>query len=765
MAHSKKIAQHPFKPMDINSPIEKDGNLTKPKDNETGFTEVYDLSPIKSQNNIILTPPAQSPPQTAFPEHHEHFANLQKEHFANLRKEKEADTTTAFENQQIQHPHEHDVLMGRGNFVNYHPGNQYFRSLVKKHFLQYISTCKTDKPKYAELIIDEVGMRIPPGRFLAQDSATEMWFCISHKKAIDKTRQALREGAPEAKSWTKFGTGQEEFLQSTLGQVNRGVLSNLHDQIYRKSSEKSLMTPNHVGSSDASTIETTNMLTKKPNIQPQPSINDSPRPSSQSSPLVNSMPVTNAPVHRRQSVNNLPINTGPTNSAAGNKIVASEKLANSVAARLMQSNGIKNANIENLVALGILAALNGGVNGTSSMQKNVHATVTGDQYRMSDEPSITSRTNTANMVVATDESLVNVVASGVAQLSELSSIAAKVPKRGVLKQMSDISLMSNKRWKRTTLSIPPPSLANDSVGAEALLAMSHRDDEIRKDSSSEGGYSNGSDKNVVASPPPELIPLPLPKNKQHPSGNSNGIYSTPALGNFMQCDTCLGAGILPIPASTISTLRPSPKDLLPNPASSIRACTNSDKILQNINCESSVLGQFKNHSAFLSNHASSIGGSTSANKININRESSVTNQFRNSSASGLLSTAQQIDEECGSRFKEGAKSSIWTDRIRRVEKKWNIALDENKNFSQRVEAIESKALFCRKVLNDANISSEEKEESQTLPTINTDGTLKDVELAEDKWGLSPPEGYNLTERIESIEQTAYRSIKRLELWF
>merc|ERR1740139_1299831 len=102
--------------------------------------------------------------------------------------------------------------------------------------------------------------------------------------------------------------------------------------------------------------------------------------------------------------------------------------------------------------------------------------------------------------------------------------------------MSDISLMPNKRWKRTAVSLPPPSLATDSVGAEALLAMSHGDDEIRKDSSSEGGHSNGSNKNVVASLPPEPIPLPLPKNKQHPSGNSNGIYSTPTLGNFMQCD-------------------------------------------------------------------------------------------------------------------------------------------------------------------------------------------------------------------------------------
>jgi hypothetical protein len=38
---------------------------------------------------------------------------------------------------------------------------------------------------------------VPPGRFLKQDPKTKLWNDVGEKKALDKTRQALREGAPE----------------------------------------------------------------------------------------------------------------------------------------------------------------------------------------------------------------------------------------------------------------------------------------------------------------------------------------------------------------------------------------------------------------------------------------------------------------------------------------------------------------------------------------------------------------------------------------
>jgi len=97
----------------------------------------------------------------------------------------------------IEKPHDHDVLSGRGNFVNYHPGNEHFRNLVKSHKISYVACPKPQKGKFSRLIVDEIRSMDPPGRFLKQDDKTKMWYDIGDKKALDKTRQALREGAPE----------------------------------------------------------------------------------------------------------------------------------------------------------------------------------------------------------------------------------------------------------------------------------------------------------------------------------------------------------------------------------------------------------------------------------------------------------------------------------------------------------------------------------------------------------------------------------------
>lgn len=56
---------------------------------------------------------------------------------------------------------------------------------------------KAQKPMYSILIYDEIRAMDPPGRFLKQDPNTKLWSDIGKKKALDKTRQALREGAPE----------------------------------------------------------------------------------------------------------------------------------------------------------------------------------------------------------------------------------------------------------------------------------------------------------------------------------------------------------------------------------------------------------------------------------------------------------------------------------------------------------------------------------------------------------------------------------------
>mmetsp|Transcript_2156 Transcript_2156/g.4612 ORF Transcript_2156/g.4612 Transcript_2156/m.4612 type:complete len:599 (+) Transcript_2156:200-1996(+) len=97
----------------------------------------------------------------------------------------------------IAKPHDHDVLSGRGNFVNHHAGNENFRKLVKHHKKAYVACPKSQKAIYSKIIYDEIRAMNPPGRFLKQDPKTKLWCDIGEKKALDKTRQALREGAPE----------------------------------------------------------------------------------------------------------------------------------------------------------------------------------------------------------------------------------------------------------------------------------------------------------------------------------------------------------------------------------------------------------------------------------------------------------------------------------------------------------------------------------------------------------------------------------------
>eukprot|EP00555_Chaetoceros_dichaeta_P006916 CAMPEP_0198255644 /NCGR_PEP_ID=MMETSP1447-20131203/5718_1 /TAXON_ID=420782 /ORGANISM="Chaetoceros dichaeta, Strain CCMP1751" /LENGTH=580 /DNA_ID=CAMNT_0043942057 /DNA_START=118 /DNA_END=1860 /DNA_ORIENTATION=- len=95
----------------------------------------------------------------------------------------------------IEFPHDNDVLSGRGNFVNGHPGNKQFRDYVHKQRDHYTATPKGDKPLFAKLIVNTIRNLIPPGRFLIQDKNSKLWSDIGDRKAWDKTRQALREKA------------------------------------------------------------------------------------------------------------------------------------------------------------------------------------------------------------------------------------------------------------------------------------------------------------------------------------------------------------------------------------------------------------------------------------------------------------------------------------------------------------------------------------------------------------------------------------------
>ena len=69
---------------------------------------------------------------------------------------------------------------------------------------------KAQKAIYSKIIYDEIRAMAPPGRFLKQDPKTKLWSDIGEKKALDKTRQALREGAPDMMKDIGCGGGGDE---------------------------------------------------------------------------------------------------------------------------------------------------------------------------------------------------------------------------------------------------------------------------------------------------------------------------------------------------------------------------------------------------------------------------------------------------------------------------------------------------------------------------------------------------------------------------
>jgi hypothetical protein len=102
-------------------------------------------------------------------------------------------------------PHHHDVLAGRGNNVNSSPGNKFFRELVKAVRVNYVATPKQQKPLFSQHIFFTIQSLNPPGRFLKKCS-DNLYHDVGDKKAIEKTRQALREGAPEVERQLEEGS-------------------------------------------------------------------------------------------------------------------------------------------------------------------------------------------------------------------------------------------------------------------------------------------------------------------------------------------------------------------------------------------------------------------------------------------------------------------------------------------------------------------------------------------------------------------------------
>mmetsp|Transcript_59670 Transcript_59670/g.69732 ORF Transcript_59670/g.69732 Transcript_59670/m.69732 type:complete len:429 (-) Transcript_59670:128-1414(-) len=110
------------------------------------------------------------------------------------------------ENVSIRTPHPHDVLCGRGGGINSHDGNKRYREWVISQKETYnLAESKQEKANISRQIITRVRSLNPPGRFLTKERkvpgvAGFCWAEIDENKAMSKTSQALREGAPEIRA-------------------------------------------------------------------------------------------------------------------------------------------------------------------------------------------------------------------------------------------------------------------------------------------------------------------------------------------------------------------------------------------------------------------------------------------------------------------------------------------------------------------------------------------------------------------------------------
>lgn len=105
--------------------------------------------------------------------------------------------------QVIKEPHDHDVLCGRGGGINSHSGNKNFRNWVKEQKEIYnLASNKNEKAAISEKIVNRVKALDPSGRFLIKKKVggTMSWVEIDLSKALAKTCQALREGAPSLRA-------------------------------------------------------------------------------------------------------------------------------------------------------------------------------------------------------------------------------------------------------------------------------------------------------------------------------------------------------------------------------------------------------------------------------------------------------------------------------------------------------------------------------------------------------------------------------------
>ena len=70
--------------------------------------------------------------------------------------------------------------------------------------------------KISRSVVDAVRSLDPPGRFLEKDPSSGKWFDIGDKKAVEKTSQALRDGAASLRRQLSQDLSHPDFLSAVF---------------------------------------------------------------------------------------------------------------------------------------------------------------------------------------------------------------------------------------------------------------------------------------------------------------------------------------------------------------------------------------------------------------------------------------------------------------------------------------------------------------------------------------------------------------------
>lgn len=602
---------------------------------------------------------------------------------------------------KVEHPHAHDVLCGRGHSVNSHPGNVFYRSLVKRRIVEYAEAPKVSKPRIAMIIYREIRLRDPPGRFLKLDAESKLWLNIGDHKAIGKTRQALREGGQlTTKNIQNFMEEGETLLYNSLierqSNVPDGRRHSLPSQASSNSSASKLNRTEEriredsmlngivsIAASDNDNEELTTQDYNESITDSASSVIDSKWITLNSSTLTNSV----------QKENSMRFNN-----------VSPDKFDDAVGD--ISDYFMNNSNKTNITAV-------------NSLRESCDTIFNGIT------PKIAQRSGFLQ-----NDSLGNSVTSIVPLLS------AKRP-RG-----HDSSKGSNKKQHTFTPNETFSSTIKESVGVAALIAMSNGGDNektkdgsfVKKSGLTNDGFGNDQGNRVspLASHEMQII-----KNQPRAKQSSCDLPSS-LCNNLMPCDTCLGTGTLPIPNSAMRS----------QCGQSIEPSTYEDSIIVNLKVIPSTDDKSRNFLTTRSGHYLQT-----VNRPNTLLEDSSSWIERICKAEQIWGIPSNDSIQYPERIKAIEKKSNEYERIL----KSVDALHSSFEISERAQRVleETERKWGLKPLEDQT-------NAERIELIEQAVSLHKLRQEEQKWGLTPTIGHTCEERAALVNQTAATYMNRLK---